>query len=105
MHPASASFIYSPKSIKTLPPGPFPLQFLPADPSYLTAAAPPYNTSQSPDPWSFPPKPICFTIDIDSLYTNINTDLGLLSVTSILAKYPDHKRPGQALTFPTLPLP
>ena len=38
-----------------------------------------------------------FTIDIDSLYTNIDTQAGLLAVKNIMSKYPDVKRPDQAI--------
>lgn len=36
-----------------------------------------------------------FTIDIDSLYTNIDTKSGLAAVKKIFKKYPDLKRPDQ----------
>ena len=38
-----------------------------------------------------------FSIDIDALYTNIDTRLGLRAVGDILNKYPDDKRPDAAL--------
>ncbi|ONI45080.1 hypothetical protein AN641_04885 [Candidatus Epulonipiscioides gigas] len=38
-----------------------------------------------------------FTIDIDSLYTNIDTKAGLLTVKNILRKYPDQNRPDKEL--------
>ena len=38
-----------------------------------------------------------FTIDIDSLYTNIDTQAGLLAVRNIMTKYPNIKRPDQAI--------
>lgn len=38
-----------------------------------------------------------FTIDINSLYTNIDTKAGLLTVKNILQKYPDKNRPDQEL--------
>lgn len=44
-----------------------------------------------------PPNSFFFTIDIDSLYTNIDTVAGLRAVKSILIKYPNNKRPDQAL--------
>lgn len=34
-----------------------------------------------------------FTIDIDSLYTNINTESGLKAVKNVFQKYPNKKRP------------
>lgn len=34
-----------------------------------------------------------FTIDIDSLYTNINTEMGLWAVSNIFRRYPDAARP------------
>lgn len=38
-----------------------------------------------------------FTIDIDSLYTNINTESGLKAVKSIFQRYPNKKRPDKEL--------
>lgn len=38
-----------------------------------------------------------FTIDIDSLYTNINTDAGLEAVESTFRKFPDSHRPDSAI--------
>ena len=38
-----------------------------------------------------------FSIDIDSLYTNIDTRLGLQAVRDIFNKYPDSARPDEAL--------
>lgn len=38
-----------------------------------------------------------FTIDIDSLYTNINTQMGLRVVSNIFQRYPDAARPDAAI--------
>lgn len=38
-----------------------------------------------------------FTIDIESLYTNINTELGLRTIKNILEQHPDPKRPDEEL--------
>lgn len=38
-----------------------------------------------------------FTFDIESLYTNIDIKSGLLAVKKILLKYPDQKRPDEAI--------
>lgn len=40
-----------------------------------------------------PTDALLFTIDIDSLYTNINTETGLETVSRIFQKYPDKNRP------------
>lgn len=44
-----------------------------------------------------PPNSLFFTMDIESLYTNIDTQAGLLAVKKIFLKYPDNKRPDGAL--------
>lgn len=44
-----------------------------------------------------PPGGMLFTIDIDSLYTNIDTRLGLKAVQEIFVNYPDPTRPDEAL--------
>lgn len=44
-----------------------------------------------------PQNSIFFTIDIVSLYTNIDTEAGLLAVKKIFQKYPDTKRPDRQL--------
>lgn len=38
-----------------------------------------------------------FTMDIDNLYTNIDTTAGLLAIKNIFIKYPDLKRPDEEL--------
>lgn len=38
-----------------------------------------------------------FTIDIDSLYTNINTEMGLGAVKQIFSQYPDGTRPDEEI--------
>lgn len=40
-----------------------------------------------------PKNAFLFTIDIDSLYTNINTEMGLRAVSNIFRRYPDAARP------------
>lgn len=40
---------------------------------------------------------IFFTIDIDSLYTNIDTKAGLKAVKNIFLKYPNNQRPDRAI--------
>lgn len=44
-----------------------------------------------------PPNFLFFTIDVDSLYTNIDTRAGLSAVQKIFHKYPDSKRPDEEL--------
>lgn len=44
-----------------------------------------------------PPNSFFFSIDIDSLYTNIETEAGLRAVKKIFGKYPDHQRPDTEL--------
>lgn len=43
------------------------------------------------------PDAMLFTIDIDALYTNIQTDLGLRSVDEIFKRFPDPMRPDKEL--------
>lgn len=38
-----------------------------------------------------------FSMDVDSLYTNIDMTLGLKAVEAIFQKYPDDRRPDEAL--------
>lgn len=40
-----------------------------------------------------PAHALLFTIDIDSLYTNINTAMGLRAVKTVFARHPDPNRP------------
>ena len=44
-----------------------------------------------------PPGAFLFTIDIDSLYTNIETTLGMKAIQKWLEKYPDPNRPDKQL--------
>lgn len=44
-----------------------------------------------------PSNSLFFTMDVDSLYTNIDTQAGLLSVRKLFQKYPDSKRPDEEL--------
>lgn len=44
-----------------------------------------------------PSNTFLFTIDVDSLYTNIDTNLGLAVVNTIFQRYPDPKRPDSEL--------
>ena len=44
-----------------------------------------------------PPQSLLFTMDIDSLYTNIDIDEGIRAVKNIFGKYPDKKRPEKEL--------
>ena len=44
-----------------------------------------------------PPGAMLFSVDIDSLYTNIETQLGLEAVREVFNKYPDPTRPDEAL--------
>lgn len=46
---------------------------------------------------SVPAGALLFTIDIDALYTNINTHLGLQAVAQVFNRYPDPERPDEAL--------
>uniref|UniRef100_A0A0F8AB68 GIY-YIG domain-containing protein n=1 Tax=Larimichthys crocea TaxID=215358 RepID=A0A0F8AB68_LARCR len=44
-----------------------------------------------------PPKSILFTMDIDSLYTNIDIDEGIQAIKNIFIKYPDKNRPDKEI--------
>lgn len=46
---------------------------------------------------NLPTNALLFTIDIDSLYTNIDTDMGLRAVQHVFDKYPDNNRPDSEL--------
>lgn len=46
---------------------------------------------------SFPDHAFLFTADIESLYTNIDTNLGLGAVRKIFIKYPDTQRPDEEI--------
>lgn len=45
----------------------------------------------------FPPGALLFSIDVDALYTNIDTRLGLKAVREVLIRHPDPNRPDEAL--------
>lgn len=59
-------------------------------PSYLKDT---YHFLQTIRPMVVPEQAFLFTIDIDSLHTNINTQMGLAAVKNIFLRYPDAKRP------------
>jgi len=44
-----------------------------------------------------PPGAMFFTVDLDALYTNIDTKLGLKAVSQVFDRYPDSHRPDEAL--------
>ena len=44
-----------------------------------------------------PQQSLFFSLDVDSLYTNIDIQSGILAVEKILAKYPDQGRPDEAI--------
>lgn len=44
-----------------------------------------------------PPNSLLFTLDIDSLYTNIDTTAGLTAVKKVFQKYPNKRRPDKEL--------
>lgn len=44
-----------------------------------------------------PPDSILFTMDVDSLYTNIDIDEGIQAIKNIFFKFPDKKRPDKEL--------
>lgn len=44
-----------------------------------------------------PPGAFIFSIGVDALYTNINTDQGLEAIQKILQQYPDPMRPDEEL--------
>jgi len=46
---------------------------------------------------SIPKDAFLFSIDINSLYSNIETTLGLQTVTNAFNKFPDPKRPDRAI--------
>ncbi|KAL7384032.1 hypothetical protein ABVT39_023002 [Epinephelus coioides] len=48
-------------------------------------------------PMAVPLKAFLFTIDIDSLYTNIDTNLGLTIINKIFQRYPDPKHPNSEI--------
>lgn len=48
-------------------------------------------------PMTVPIHTYLFTIDIDSLYTNINTNLGIKTIESIFQRYPDCDRPDKEI--------
>lgn len=46
-------------------------------------------------PMAVPTHSVLFTIDVDSLYTNIQTEARLRATASVFTKYPDNTRPDQ----------
>ena len=46
---------------------------------------------------SFPPNSFLFTVDVDSLYTNIDTELGLQAVSHHFSRHPDPDRPDREI--------
>lgn len=63
-------------------------------PSYLKDT---YHFLELIKPIRLPINTQLFTIDIESLYTNINTELGLSTIKNILEQHPDPKRPDAEL--------
>ena len=63
-------------------------------PSYLRDT---YDFLQKIKPIAVPSHTYIFTIDIDSLYTNIDTPTGLQTVSKVFQTYPDATRPDQVL--------
>uniref|UniRef100_A0A0F8CGT9 Reverse transcriptase domain-containing protein n=1 Tax=Larimichthys crocea TaxID=215358 RepID=A0A0F8CGT9_LARCR len=59
-------------------------------PSYIKDT---YHFLETIRPMAVPTKSYLFTIDIESLYTNINTTAGLQAVTSTFREHPDINRP------------
>lgn len=59
-------------------------------PSYLKDT---YDFISKVKTLKIPKNAFLFTIDIDSLYTNIETEVGLKAVKTFMEKYPDPKRP------------
>lgn len=48
-------------------------------------------------PMTVPSQALLFTIDINSLYTNINTAMGLHAVRTVFNRYPDLRRPDEEI--------
>ncbi|KAL2077005.1 hypothetical protein ACEWY4_027398 [Coilia grayii] len=63
-------------------------------PSYLKDT---YHFIEKLNQITVPSKAFLFTIDIDSLYTNIETKLGLQAIRKCFQKFPDKKRPDNYL--------
>lgn len=63
-------------------------------PSYLKDT---YHFLETIRPMILPSHALLFTIDIDSLYTNINTEMGLKTIKNIFLKYPDRRRPDREI--------
>lgn len=63
-------------------------------PSYLKDT---YHFLELIKPIRLPINTQLFTIDIESLYTNINTELGRRTIKNILEQHPDPKRPDEEL--------
>ena len=63
-------------------------------PSYLPDT---YDFLDKIKPIAVPPHTYIFTIDIDSLYTNIHTATGLQAVRNLFQTHPDNTRPDNAI--------
>lgn len=63
-------------------------------PSYIKDT---YNFLDIIRPMTVPTHACLFTIDIESLYTNINTAHGLQTIRSIFQRYPDPTRPDEEI--------
>ena len=61
-------------------------------PSYLKDT---YHFLEKLKPIAVPSHTHIFTIDVDSLYTNINTTMGVQAVRSLFQQHPDNNRPDQ----------
>ncbi len=114
-----SNFTYSPRSTKIHIHGQSLMKFLLADPSshcnsstgsipqYIDHFLGPLSTKHSSyfkdtyhfldiiGPMAVPTQVYLFTTDIESLHTNINTDLGLEVVQTIFNRYPNDNRPDQ----------
>lgn len=63
-------------------------------PSYIKDT---YHFTRIVNSLNIPPNAILFTMDVESLYTNIETDRGIQAVKNILQRNPDPERPDEAL--------
>ena len=63
-------------------------------PSYLKDS---YDFIEKVGQLQIPPTAFLFTMDVDSLYTNIETKLGLEAIRKWFLKYPDPRRPEKQL--------
>lgn len=111
-NPVLVNSIYFPKFTKTHLPGRFPLKFLQLNlqhstdidyflgpfstkhPSYIKDT---YHFLDIIRPMAVPTQAHLFTIDIDSLYSNINTTHRLQIIRSAFHRFPDPACPDEAL--------